>query len=467
VKIVQGTDAKLAHWPAQAVFRFKEPTAARATYFCGGAAIAPTWILTAAHCVGRIKRAGDGSYVNDDPRVAPQGWRAEVVLGRDDLEAVPAPQVYQVADIVIRQGYTSAFKGHDIALVKLRTSWNGRVAQLALSAEADPTDAWSYAAGFGALKNDQLVQWRRARNGEVISVASEKLQEVKLPLVPTERCRAQYHAKLPYKNVVIGPEQVCAGYEEGRKDSCQGDSGGPLVVYDQHGCPTQVGVVSWGDECAKANAYGVYTRVSAYRDWILRHVPEATRVEQRPVASAAIVDQHVALALKELDEMLTIAKGRVKVGVGIDNVVRLGGLFSFEVSSDVAGRLILLDVNVNGEVTQIFPNPYVTSDDARFIDSGKPVKIPDPSNRRYGNLTGFRAIEPIGRGRLIAMVVPREVAVVDVVEDPQRTTKGWAAEGAPASYVLNLFDRLIAAAKSRAPGNQHWAVGETAYEIVK
>jgi secreted trypsin-like serine protease len=466
-KIVGGNGAKLAHWPAQAVLRFKDPAKGQVFYFCGGTAIAPTWILTAAHCFDDVKRSDASAYVNVAPRGTLRGWRVEIVLGRDDLEAVQPSEVFEVKNVVIREGYTSASdSGHDIALVNLKTAWNGPVGRLSLSGSAEPTDATSYAAGFGALQSGAQPPWKRAKNGEMIAVSSAILQEVSLPLVPTQTCRAQYHSKPQYRNAKIGFEQVCAGYERGRKDTCQGDSGGPLVYYDKNKCPKQIGVVSWGDDCASEKAYGIYTRVSSYRDWILHHVPEAafSADEQRPTNAS---DQALGAALNELEEILASGKNRVRVGISSGSQVKLGGLFSFNVDSEVAGRLVVLDVNASGEVVQIFPNRHVTSGDARFVDKGKPVAIPDPTNPTYRGLTGFRAVEPLGRGRLIAIVVPKEVPIGDIVEEPQRLTKGFAPEGAPASFLMNLFDQLIAAASARGANAQQWALGETNYEIVR
>ncbi|KAK2589678.1 hypothetical protein QQS21_012640 [Conoideocrella luteorostrata] len=61
----------------------------------------------------------------------------------------------------------------------------------------------------------------------------------------------------------VTEHMICAGGEEGDegKDSCQGDSGGPLIDAERK---TFVGIVSFGDGCARHGKPGVYTRVSKY-----------------------------------------------------------------------------------------------------------------------------------------------------------------------------------------------------------
>ena len=53
-----------------------------------------------------------------------------------------------------------------------------------------------------------------------------------------------------------------------------GDSGGPLFIKGPSGLE-QVGIVSWGEgpmdegaACGHANAYGIYTRLAHYTDWV-------------------------------------------------------------------------------------------------------------------------------------------------------------------------------------------------------
>ena len=65
----------------------------------------------------------------------------------------------------------------------------------------------------------------------------------------------------------ISEKQICAGYDEGGKDTCQGDSGGPLLVPFNDRW-VQMGIVSYGNGCAKPRFPGVYTRVSYFIPWI-------------------------------------------------------------------------------------------------------------------------------------------------------------------------------------------------------
>lgn len=52
-------------------------------------------------------------------------------------------------------------------------------------------------------------------------------------------------------------------------DQLQGDSGGSIDYKDPSTNQYYaIGVVSWGEECAKANSPGVYTNVVNYLDWI-------------------------------------------------------------------------------------------------------------------------------------------------------------------------------------------------------
>lgn len=142
-------------------------------------------------------------------------------------------------------------------------------------------DAATPAYDFIILKLDQPVEQKPIRlnrsinnpsDGEDITVigfgatsegggGSDILQEVKVQAVPHSTCVSQYG------NEIKREIHLCAGVSGGGKDSCQGDSGGPIFEFD-NGTPVQVGVVSFGEGCARAGYAGVYARVSGVADWI-------------------------------------------------------------------------------------------------------------------------------------------------------------------------------------------------------
>lgn len=89
---------------------------------------------------------------------------------------------------------------------------------------------------------------------------SNILQKLQVPANPHSVCAQQYGG-------VQRDIHLCAGFTAGGKDSCQGDSGGPIVEM-QGSTPVQVGVVSYGEGCARPNKSGVYARVSGAYEWI-------------------------------------------------------------------------------------------------------------------------------------------------------------------------------------------------------
>ena len=55
----------------------------------------------------------------------------------------------------------------------------------------------------------------------------------------------------------------------GYTDTCQGDSGGPLFSFNENtNKSVLVGITSWGISCGYLGLPGVYTRVSAFTEWI-------------------------------------------------------------------------------------------------------------------------------------------------------------------------------------------------------
>ena len=69
-------------------------------------------------------------------------------------------------------------------------------------------------------------------------------------------------------------------------DSCVGDSGGPLFV-DTGGRIEQVGVVSYGRDCAQPLSYGIYSSVPAYRSWVGQYVALAAPSGEASVRATA------------------------------------------------------------------------------------------------------------------------------------------------------------------------------------
>jgi hypothetical protein len=132
----------------------------------------------------------------------------------------------------------------------------------------------------------------------------------------------------------------------------------------------------------------------------------------------------------------------VRLEVLPSSSVRLGDTVTFRVTSARPGHLLVLDVNANHELTQLFPNE-ISDRQGRGdnISTNSPITIPDAY---YG--FAFTAGEPTGKGLLLAIVTEDPISLdqltgnardLNVISDPvsyltwiaQALRETWGDEG--------------------------------------
>ncbi len=225
--IVGGTDAIPGEFPFMVSFQ----SGSFGGHFCGGSLIKKNWVLTAGHCA---------SYVAS----------AKAVIGLHKQSDTSNAEIFKVKRVIRHPGFSNSTLEHDFALVEL--DGESSYAPIALNdTEIDipkTTDNQidSITAGWGTMKEGGGI--------------AQTLQKVHVPLVNADICNQSYNGE-------IADSMICAGLPAGGKDACQGDSGGPLFVTE-NGHYKLVGVVSWGQGCARPNYYGVYSKVNSAIDWI-------------------------------------------------------------------------------------------------------------------------------------------------------------------------------------------------------
>ncbi|XP_047519519.1 serine protease snake-like [Pieris napi] len=224
------------------------------TWKCGGTLISDRWVVSAAHCI-------------EDPMYGP----AKVMrIGTATFEFDEVDELAQeriISAIVPHPGYRPPSKYHDIALMKAEPpfilSRNVRIACLQVDDNIPPVKLT--AIGFGTTRSGAAA-------------GSQTLMKVDVDSINGTVCNRSMRILIRRRVLANGitDEQMCAGdYENGGKDTCQGDSGGPLQYMEEHvDCirtfplHVLVGVTSFGRDCGRKMAPGVYTRVSRYIEWI-------------------------------------------------------------------------------------------------------------------------------------------------------------------------------------------------------
>lgn len=193
---------------------------------CGATLFHGDMLLSAAHCAG--------------------AFSVGALVGGTTLDGSRSLFVEVVEEIVHPRFDKDSFQ-NDIMIVKLRDLVPQETVSLEFREDLPQPGEYYSVVGFG----EKLGR----------SEFSQELREVDVPVLSHKACSRHFRGDIDDHTM------ICAGGEKGR-DSCTGDSGGPLLTTNG----SQVGIVSFGDGCARAKVPAVYTRVSAFRTWIMQTV---------------------------------------------------------------------------------------------------------------------------------------------------------------------------------------------------
>lgn len=239
-RIVGGWATKIEYFPHQVSLQ------KGSRHICGATILAPTLVLTAAHCVLKANEP-DIYFI----RAGSTKWSS-------------GGSYHRIRRIIPHEHFNlPTHMNNDIALIQLQDpltySDNIKPISIVTPFEDVPPLAQLFVSGWGSTAVEQMA-------------TSPILHYTVIVEMNRDACTHNY-----FGAGTITSTMFCAGSKSGKgdRDSCVGDSGGPLITHVD-GRFKLLGIVSWGLGCANAQYPGVYTYVPAYINWLHQTVQTLT-----------------------------------------------------------------------------------------------------------------------------------------------------------------------------------------------
>lgn len=241
-QIIQGDEAKLGRFP------YAVSIQDGGGHFCTASLIARDVVLSAGHCQGGIDL---------------------VTVGRHNVDIGKAGEEHTVAKEVVHPDYNDTNLANDLMLLFLED--DGGVFQEEGRANNEFVRINSLRIRPEREEKCVVMGWGDTNPG-FKNEFSDVLMEAEVYAISNAECESSESWRDSYEDCIT-EGHLCAWDPQNSRDSCQGDSGGPLIIEgDTPDEDLQVGVVSWGRDCADEDFPGVYTRVSHVYDWIVGQV---------------------------------------------------------------------------------------------------------------------------------------------------------------------------------------------------
>ena len=278
------------------------------TYGCSGSVIAPTWILTAAHCV--TEETGEGIVTFDASEVR------VMRPGQNPRGAGAWESAYRAVSVIPNNNYLFNDEWQpwaDLALIELDSPIPGT--------KVIALDAASTSHKSGA--NVRAYGWGSTSNSGTTATSGRSTPLKVLSGIGDASCR-----KWTVRGYIHGASLICAGATTNTNAICAGDSGGPLVRFSPTGKPVQIGVTSFAGqaECASYQRPGQFVRIATVRWWIDYHIGKSTELNwlyflsetenAMAVSETAGGSAIVALGRNDLDEADEWAAERMYADLG-------------------------------------------------------------------------------------------------------------------------------------------------------